>query len=193
MAVTLAFPLSVNVHVLALFPLLEHAPDQMASRPLVALNVIVVPAVNGADPPLPTVTLMPAGLDMTLVPLRPVAVTVSVAFWPGGVTVRVAVRVCAPAVAVTVTGVDVVTELVLIAKAAVVAPAGTRTLVGTVAAVELVESVTRIPPDGAADVSAIVACADVPPVRLAGLTETEDSVAAVGGVTVSVALPLVPP
>ena len=189
----MAFPLSVKVQVLALLPLLEHAPDQMTSRPLVALSVTDVPAANGADPLLPTATLMPAGLDVTLVPLRPVAVTVSVAAWPGGVRVRVAARVCAPALAVIVTGVDVVTELVLIAKVAVVAPAATATLAGTVTAVELVESVTRIPPDGAAAVREIVACADVPPVTLVGLTATEDNVAALGGVTVSVALPLLPP
>lgn len=193
LAVTVAFPLSVKVQVLALLPLLEHAPDQMTSRPLVALNVIVVPAVNGADPLAPTATLIPAGLDVTLSPLRPVAVTVSVAVWPGGVTVRVAVRVWAPALAVTVTGVELVTELVLIAKAAVVAPAATATLVDTLAAVELVESVTTIPPDGAAAVREIVPCADVPPVTVVGLTDTDDSVAAIGGVTVSVVLPLVPP
>lgn len=193
LAVTVAFPLSVKVQVLALLPLLEHAPDQMTSRPLVALNVIVVPAVNGADPLAPTATLIPAGLDVTLSPLRPVAVTVSVALWPGGVRVRIAVRVWAPALAVTVTGVELVTELVLIAKAAVVAPAATATLVGTLAAVELVESVTTIPPDGAAAVREIVPCADVPPVTVVGLTDTDDSVAAIGGVTVSVVLPLVPP
>jgi len=193
LAVTVAFPLSVKVQVLALLPLLEHAPDQMTSRPLVALNVIVVPAVNGADPLAPTATLIPAGLDVTFVPLRPVAVTVRVAVWPGGVRVRVAVRVWAPALAVTVTGVELVTELVLIAKAAAVAPAATATLVGTLATVELVVSVTTIPPDGAAAVREIVPCADVPPVTVVGLTDTDDSVAAIGGVTVSVVLPLVPP
>jgi hypothetical protein len=35
--------------------------------------------VNDADPVVPTATLIPAGLDNTLSPLRPVAVTVSVA------------------------------------------------------------------------------------------------------------------
>jgi hypothetical protein len=68
----------VNVHVLCLFPLLEHAPDQMASREFVTLSVIDAPAVNDADPDEPTLTLMPAGLDVTRSPLRPVAVTVSV-------------------------------------------------------------------------------------------------------------------
>jgi len=78
-AVTDAFPEIVNVHVLVLFPPLEHAPDQTTSRPFVALSVIDVPVVNDADPEVPTATLMPAGLDVTRSPLLPVAVTVSVA------------------------------------------------------------------------------------------------------------------
>ena len=67
------------MHVFVLFPPLEHAPDQITSRPFVALNVIDVPVVNDADPVLPTATLMPAGLEVTRSPLLPVAVTVSVA------------------------------------------------------------------------------------------------------------------
>ena len=51
---------------------------------------------NVADPLLPTDTLIPAGLDVIRSPLRPVAVTVSVAFVVGGVTVKVAVRVAPP-------------------------------------------------------------------------------------------------
>ena len=69
----------VNVQVFTLFPPLEHAPDQITSRPFEALNVIEVPVVNDPDPELPTATLMPAGLDVTRSPLLPVAVTVSVA------------------------------------------------------------------------------------------------------------------
>jgi hypothetical protein len=78
-AVTLAAPFSVNVHVFVLLPPLEHAPDQMTSRLSVALSVIDVPTVNDAEPVLPTATLMPVGVDVTRTPLRPVAVTVSVA------------------------------------------------------------------------------------------------------------------
>ena len=92
-AVTLAFPFSVNVHVLVLLPLLEQAPDQIASRPLVTLSEMDVPVANDADPVVPTLTLIPAGLDVTRSPLRPVAVTVSVAPCDGGFTVNVAVRV----------------------------------------------------------------------------------------------------
>ena len=62
-----------------LLPPLEQAPDQIASRPLVTLSVIEVPAAKEAEPVLPTPTLIPAGLEVTRSPLRPVAVTVSVA------------------------------------------------------------------------------------------------------------------
>ena len=99
------------MQVFALFPALEHAPDQTASRPFVALRVIDVPVANDAEALLPTATLMPAGLDVTRSPLRPVAVTVTVA-----------VRVTPPALAVIVTGVDVVTAFVAIAKDTLLAP-----------------------------------------------------------------------
>ena len=72
-------PVIVNVHVFVLFPPLEHAPDQIASRPFETLSVIEVPVVNDPDPELPTATLMPAGLDVTRSPLLPLALTVSVA------------------------------------------------------------------------------------------------------------------
>ena len=52
-AVTLAADEIVNVHVLRLSPPLEHAPDQMASRPLVTLSVMLVPGANEALPLLP--------------------------------------------------------------------------------------------------------------------------------------------
>jgi len=77
--VTDAAPVNVNVQLLVSLPPLEHAPDQIASRPFVTLSVIAVPVENDADPALPTGTLMPAGLDVTRSPLRPVAVTLSVA------------------------------------------------------------------------------------------------------------------
>ena len=112
----------VKVHVFLLLPPLEHAPDQMASRPFETVSVIDVPLANDADPELPTDTLIPAGLEVTRSPLRPVAVTVKTVFCPAGVTVSAAVRVTLPAVAVIVTGVDAVTVVVAIAKVALVAP-----------------------------------------------------------------------
>lgn len=81
------------MHVFALFPPLEHAPDQMASRLFVTLSWIDVPLVNDAEPVVPTVTFTPVGLETTRSPLRPVAVTVSVAIPPAGVTVSAAVFV----------------------------------------------------------------------------------------------------
>ena len=72
----------MKVHLAVLLPPLEHAPDQMTLRPLVALKVIAVPTANDAEALLPVATLMPAGLELTRSPLRPVAVTVSVAVWP---------------------------------------------------------------------------------------------------------------
>jgi hypothetical protein len=87
-----AFPLNVNVHVFVLLPLLEQAPDQIASRPFVTLSVIDVPVPKDAVPVAPTLTSMPAGLDVTRSPLRPLAVTVNVAACDGGFTVSVAVR-----------------------------------------------------------------------------------------------------
>ena len=79
LALTEAAPVRVNVHVFALLPPLEQAPDQITSRVFVALSVIEVPVVNVAEPVLPTATLIPAGLEVTRSPPRPVAVTVSVA------------------------------------------------------------------------------------------------------------------
>jgi len=170
----------VNVHVLLLLPPLEHAPDQIASRPFETLSVIDVPLANDAEPELPTATLMPAGLEVTRSPLRPVAVTVKVTFCPAGVTVNVAVRVTAPALAVTVTGVDAETALVVIAKMALVAPCATVTLAGTAAALLLSASVTAKPPEGAAAVNVTVPCDGLPPTTDVGLTEIADNAAGVG-------------
>lgn len=49
LALTDTLPLIVNVQVLVLLPPLEHAPDQMTSRPLVALNVIALLLAKPAD------------------------------------------------------------------------------------------------------------------------------------------------
>ena len=77
-AVTVAAPVSVNVQLLVSLPSLEQAPDQIASRPFDTVNVTLVPGANDAVPLVPVLTLMPAGVDVTRSPLRPVAVTVSV-------------------------------------------------------------------------------------------------------------------
>lgn len=78
MASIVAFVLAENVQVLTFSPPLEHAPDHTASRPLETRSVIEVPAVNEALALLPTVTLIPVGVETTRSPLRPEADTVTV-------------------------------------------------------------------------------------------------------------------
>src|SRR5947207_1072500 len=133
------------------------------------VSVIDVPVVNGADPVPPTATLIPAGLEVTRSPLRPVAVTVSVA-----------VFVAPPFTPVIVTGVDAPTAVVVTLNVALVAPAATATLAGTPAAVLPLDSVTTAPPAGAALVNVAVPCAAAPPTTLAGLRPIADSAAAAG-------------
>jgi hypothetical protein len=78
-----------------------------------------------------------------------------------------------------VTGVEAVTALVLTVKVALVAPAATVTLVGTLAAPLLLESITCAPPVGAGPLNVTVAVEDcVPPVTLVGFSAKEESVAA---------------
>jgi hypothetical protein len=104
------------------------------------------------------------------------------------------VRVTPPALAVIVTEVDPVTALIGIAKVALVAPCGTETVAGTVAAAALLlDSDTTKPPEGAVEVSVTVPWEAVPPVTVAGFTATVDSAAgAAGGETASVALRVTP-
>ena len=186
--------MKVKVQVLDLLPPLEQAPDQIASRPLLTLNVIELLVAKLADAVLPTATLMPAGLESTRSPLRPVAVTVNVAFAVGGFTVSVALRLIPPRAPVMLTAVAAVTAPVVTVKVALVAPAGTVTLAGTVAAVELSESDTTAPPDGAALVRVTAPCDVPPPVTLAGLSVNVLRLAGGGtGVTVSVVVRLAPP
>jgi hypothetical protein len=91
-----------------------------------------------------------------------------------------------------VTTVDVVTALVVAVKVAVVAPAGTVTLVGTPTAVLLLESETTASPLDAGLFRVTVPADGFVPVTVAGLMATEDSTGA-GGVTVSVAVCVAPP
>jgi hypothetical protein len=185
LALTDAFAFSVNVHVRVLLPPLEHAPLQIASRPLLTLRVMEVPAANEAEPLLPTATLMPDGLEITRSPERPVADTVRVADDPppplAGVTFSVVDRVVPAKAPLSVTAVDAVTVCDVTVNVALVAPAGIVTLAGTVAAaVLLLDSVTVAPPDGAAALNVAVPCAfALPPAMLDGLTAIEVSVGVV--------------
>ena len=100
-------------------------------------------------------------------------------------TVKVAVGDAPALEAVIVTVALAVTAEVVIAKTAVVAAAATVTLAGTLAAALLLESVTNVPPDGAAAFKVTVPVElAMPPTTVAGLTETDASL----GLTVSVAV-----
>jgi hypothetical protein len=83
---------------------------------------------------------------------------------------------------VIATEVVVPTALVFTVKVALVAPAGTVTLVGTVATpVLLLERATTAPPLGAGPFNVTVALEEFPPVRLEGLSVNE---VGAGGVTI---------
>jgi len=74
-----------------------------------------------------------------------------------------------------VTVVDAATALVLTVNVALVAPAATVTLEGTLAAaVLLLESVTCAPPVGAGPLSVTVPVEEFPPVTLVGFSESEE-------------------
>jgi hypothetical protein len=137
---------SVNVHVLVLLPLLEQAPDQIASRPFETLSVIEVALANDADPVLPTATFRPEGVELTISPPRPLAVSVSVAVPVlggelgeelDGVTSSAADFVTPPPETEIVTGVSAETDDVKMLKPPRVVPAGTIMPFGTDAAAGL--------------------------------------------------------
>jgi hypothetical protein len=109
--------------------------------------------------------------------------TVSAETLAGGgtaVTVTVAALVVVPCVAVIVAEVDAVTVLVAMVKVALVAPAGTVTLAGTVATALLLDRVTTRPPLAAALVSVTVPVLPFPPTTLDGLTASAESAGADG-------------
>ena len=87
----------------------------------------------------------------------------------GGLTVRVAVRETPPADAVIVTLVALETARVEMVKFALVAPAGTVTVLGTVATfVLLLLRLTTNPPDGAGPLRVTVPVLLLPPTTLVG-------------------------
>lgn len=95
-----------------------------------------------------------------------------------------------PYVADTLTDVRDATGAVVIVNVAVVAPAETVTLAGTLAAVLLSVNVTTTPPAGAAPLSLTVPVELLPPMTEVGL---KLSVVTAGGLTVSVAVRFTPP
>ena len=132
----------MNVQLLRFDPPLEQAPDQIAERPPDAVSVTDDPTPNDAEPLLPTRTFSPAGFDVTRDPLRPLAVSVTVAVCDGGggggggesgVTVSCADCVTPPPVTEIVTIVSVATCDVKTLKPPAVVPLGTTTLPLTLA------------------------------------------------------------
>jgi hypothetical protein len=85
------------------------------------------------------------------------------------------------------TAVDADTAVVVMVKVAVVAPAATVRVAGTVAAGLLLDKVTTVPPVGAWPESVTVPCELLPPSTEAGLRLTEESE---GGVSSSAAVTL---
>lgn len=204
MAETDALPLIVNVQLVVLLPPLEQAPDHIALRPLETLSLTDVPTGNDADPLLPVATLTPVGVEVTRSPLRPLAVTVSVAACGGGggggggeaaLTVSVAVFVTPFNEAESVTGVLALTAEVVMVKTALCEPAGTVTLCGTEATpLFALDSATGTSAVAAADSTTAPWALD-PPVTLVGLSARFVRIApAVGesGVTVRLAVRVVP-
>ena len=99
-------------------------------------------------------------------------------------------RVTPPRTAEIVADVAAATGAVVTVNVALVAPAGTVTLAGTLVALEFSESETATPPLGAAALNVTVPVDAVPPTTLAGLSATEANVGPVAppGLSVSVAL-----
>jgi len=91
-----------------------------------------------------------------------------------GFTVSVTVLDVPPNAPAIVTGVEVVTVLVVTVKLALLDPEATVTLAGTVVALELSESDTTAPPFGAGALNVTVPVEELPPATLVGLTVTAE-------------------
>src|SRR5262249_1345482 len=141
--------------------------------PLGAAVVNVTVPVAGAPP----LTLV--GLTVTADRLGPAA---------AGLPVSPAVRDTPPKVPVTVSAVEAVTVVVVMGKVALVVPAATVTLAGTVATAGLeLLRLTRAPPLGAPLVNVTVPWEVLPPTTDDGFTLTAERLAAGLGMTVRVA------
>src|SRR5262245_32023585 len=145
----------------------------------------------GAGPLSVTVPVDDCAPPVTLVGFRVSEATVGSG---GGITVSEADRLTPPKDAEMVTVVDVDTVLVLTVKVALVLPAATVTLAGTLAAALLLDSATCAPPAGAGHLRAIPPrrSSDLP-VTLVGFRVSEATVGSGGGITVSEADRLTPP
>jgi hypothetical protein len=160
---------------------------------VVTLNVAVVaPAatvtlagtVAAALLPDKLTTVPPAGAELLRVTvpveeLPPVRLAGLRARFDSTGGLMVSVAVCTPLKSpVIVTVVTALTAMVVTLNVAVVAPAATVTLAGTVAAALLPDKLTTAPPAGATPVRVTVPVEEAPPATLAGLIETDVSAAA---------------
>ena len=125
------------------------------TRPPVGAGPFVVTVPTAAFPPIRLVGLMVTDTGVVRT------------------TDTVAVLLMAAAVAVIVAETSETTAVVVTLKLAVVAPAGTTTLAGTVTPARFDDSVTVTPPVPAADARLIVPVATDPPTIVVGSTVTE--------------------
>jgi len=128
-AVTGESAFTVSVQVLVLAPLEEQAPAQIASRPLVTLNVTTLPGGTCTTCVLPVGTFSPPMFEITLSPARPPAVTPNdrVVGATIGFMVSVAEWLTPPPLTVMVISVCVCTGSVVMSIEPVVLPAGITT------------------------------------------------------------------
>jgi phosphohistidine swiveling domain-containing protein len=143
------------------------------AAPLSLESMTCAPPV-GAGPLSVTVPVEVCAPPVTLVGFSVSEESVEEEAW--GRTVSEAVLVTPAYDAEMVTGVDVVTALLVTVNVALVVPAATVTLAGTVAADELLERFTATPPLGADPLRVTVPIEEDPPVTLVGLSVTEESV-----------------
>jgi hypothetical protein len=166
-----ALVLTVNVALVAPTPTVTLKGTLAA--PLSLVSSICAPPVS-AGPLSVTVPVEDCAPPVTLVGL---SVTEERAGSACITTVSEAVLVTPAYDAEMVTGVDVVTALVLTVNIALLAPTGTVTLKGTLAAPLSLVSSTCAPPVSAGPLSVTVPVEDcAPPVTLVGFSVTEDRV-----------------
>src|SRR5947209_5191624 len=166
-----------------------HAATALAvpvARPIVAPagTVTLAGTVAAAVLSLDSVTCAPpagAGPSSVAVPVELLPPVTVVGFTPSEerrtarFTMRVDRRGTPQEEAVMVAEVDAATALVVTVNGALVAPAGTVTLAGTVAAAVLsLDSVTCAPPAGAGPSSVAVPVELLPPVTVVGFTPSEE-------------------
>ena len=166
-------PLLVTVNVPLVAPAATVTLVGTLAAPLSLESMTCAPPV-GAGPLSVTVPVEVCAPPVTLVGFSVSEESVEEEAW--GRTVSEAVLVTPAYDAEMVTGVDVVTALLVTVNVPLVVPAATVTLAGTVAADELLERFTATPPLGADPLRVTVPIEEDPPVTLVGLSVTEESI-----------------